>query len=747
MNFAPTFFDTLYPGTGSAAGVDLGYVAVYTHPDAVPDPTVSVVPQFFSWPSQREALIAFCIENADVDLYTTTALFSEPMARPRNIAHQWAVAIDAQDMDLGRLLCEPTLIVETGDKRNQLYWITDTDSAQECLNLARTIAGHHGPHGADTASWDALTLLRVPGSSDTSTGAEIRLVGRGAQVTTAHLGSVYPSADTTPTAFEPVPARRVWYYSGASVKESDHLLRIHTHLREMVKLTCDEDEKVELLWRLLSSLSRCAVTKTTAMHIAYEAKCNYFKGQENGESLLWEELCRAYADPSNAAVTNSLSADTKTENPEQRAIEQAEVVSFLTAAERESLRDDTFIDRYVAWAKQQTDAPQQYHRAGAAMILSSVFGEFGTCPTRTKNNLCLWFLILGPTTWGRKTTSMNLWVDMLADLETNRFTYLLTSDTTPEGLINALMPRDGMVSVMYRDEVDGLLKEEKDKHYMSGGQELRTELFNGSVRMRTRASDGPITIDERKPRVTTVFNLFQCGTTEKVAKLLTVEDYQSGHMTRFLCAYANPPMPTAEQMYLDLSGGEYDGDETDPERDALLAELENSREYWSEERGIVRGRPMKISFPKDVEVRWNEFQYMLVKSAEDSMLKGVLSPTANRMGISTMKVAALLAMADRESQVSMEHLLKAMSLAEEWYASTVIVAGKIEASSWYEHQEQILSAIQSKTDGVTQSEIFTRFCNRMTIEEIEKAIKALEKRGDIKIRETNKRVRLTANRR
>lgn len=129
------------------------------------------------------------------------------------------------------------------------------------------------------------------------------------------------------------------------------------------------------------------------------------------------------------------------------------------------------------------------------------------------------------------------------------------------------------------------------------------------------------------------------------------------------------------------------------------------------------------------------------------MLKGVLSPTANRMGISTMKVAALLAMADRESQVSMEHLLKAMSLAEEWYASTVIVAGKIEASSWYEHQEQILSAIQSKTDGVTQSEIFTRFCNRMTIEEIEKAIKALEKRGDIKIRETNKRVRLTANRR
>jgi len=745
VSYAPAFFDTLYPA--SAENRDLGYVVLCTYPEGVyNEESGPINRQMFAWPSQREDIIAFCNSNQKIDVYTTTALFSEPMARAKNIVHQWAVAIDGEGMDLGRLLVEPTLIVETAPRQHQIYWITDEDSAQTALDSAKTISGHHRAHGADSGSWDAMTLLRVPGTTNTQEEFEVRLVRQGTPVSGEHLRSAYPAP--VAVEYEDMPPRRVWFYSGSSVKESQQLFRIHKHIKDIAGRECETNEKEQILWNLLSAMSRCAVSKTTAMHIAWEAKCNPYKGTDEAEQNLWTELCRAYADPDNVAVTSTLMADQKADNPEQRALNQAEITSFLTDEEREIAiaYDDTFIDQYQAWASQQTDAPHQYHRVGAATILSLVLGEFGMCPTRTRINLALWFMLLGPTTWARKTTAMNLWVDLLADSEEGKFSYLLTSDATPEALIGSLMMRDGKSSLVHRDEVHGLFKEQEKKHYMSGFQELTTDLHNGTVRSKIRVGDGPLTDEDRKKRVRTNFVLFQCGTTEQVTKLLTTTDYENGHMARFLCAYANPSMPSAESMYMDLSGVSMEAGE-DEERDALLAEIAAMRSFWSIDQGIHQGDLVKIPFEPDADKRWNAYQYKVLQDSQNTDMGAILSPTALRMGISTMKMAILLAMAERETTVNMRHLLKAIHMSEEWYASTLIIAGKIEASSWYEQQEQILAAIESRIDGITQSEVFSRFCNRMTTEEIEKAIKALEKRGDIVVKEEKKSIRLRRNHR
>lgn len=747
MSFAPAFFDAIYPSAGDA-NRDLGYVVLCTYPNGVySEESGPTNRQTYAWPSQREEILAFVISNQKSDVYTTTALLATPEVRTGNIGHQWTVAIDADTMDLSRLMVEPTLIVETGPGTHQVYWMTDEDSAQGALDNARSICVHHGTHGVDIGSWDALTLLRVPGTTDTTTGHEIRIVQQSAPVSARHLRDVYPPVNDQPE-YEEMPPRRTWFYSGTSVKESTQLFRIHRHIKDIAATECDDHEKPQYLWTLLSSLSRCAVSKPTAMHIAWEAKCNPYKGTQDAEQDLWNELCKAYADPDNKAVTSSLMADQKSDNPEQRAINQAEVTSFLNDEEREIALayDDTFIDQYQAWACQQTDAPAQYHRVGAATILSLVLGEFGMCPTKSRINLALWFMLLGPTTWARKTTAMNLWVDLLADSEDGKFSYLLTSDATPEALIGSLMMRDGRSSLVHRDEVHGLFKEQEKKHYMSGFQELTTDLHNGTVRSKMRVGDGVITEEDRKKRVRTNFVLFQCGTTEQVTKLLTTTDYENGHMARFLCAYANPTMPSAESMYMSLSGVsmEAGGDE---ERDDLLAEIAAMRGFWSVDQGIRQGDLVQIPFEPDAEQRWNAYQYQLLTDSQNTDLGAILSPTALRMGISTMKMAILLAMAERETTVSMKHLLKAIYMSEEWYASTLIIAGKIEASSWFEQQEQILAAIESRVDGITQAEIFSRFCNRMTTEEIEKAIKALDKRGEIVVKEEKKSVRLRRNNR
>ncbi|AXH66230.1 DNA primase/helicase [Streptomyces phage Satis] len=738
------FFDTLFPKINDD-GKDLGFVAISMYPGGVYTEEEKSGPtqtHFFAWPSQRDDLTAFCLANSDKDVYTVPALFKTRGSRKgSNIGHQWAAYADAESLPLDKLKLAPSMVVETSEGRHHLYWVTETDDPKQLIDISRTIATEHQPDGCDPSGWDAGQLLRVPGTANNKYARagrprwQIPQPAMGATYTLKALVSQYPpfSVMDRPSVASDMPPKSDWYYSAQSIRESAEVFRSNPEVHDLYSAELKpEQNRSATLWKLLCLLSRLNVSRITAMHVAWSARCNKYKIDGRPEEELWVQLCKAYDHPDNQPVRNSFSdityrkeADESEENPEKKLAAFAESVSILRQDERDQVPHDTFVDRYSSWASTRTDAPTCYHRAGAATILSTVFGEFGKCPTTHDTNLTLWFFILGPTTRARKTTAMMMWVDFLDELANDLFPYLLGSDVTSEALSVLLPERNGRSSVFYRDEAHGLLYEQAKKRYLAGVREHMTELFSGRVRIALRVGN----LKEHEERdlsvIRTNFIMFLCGTLQQVTASLTIDDYQSGHLARFLIAEADPPPVTEEGMFTEQFDGQTSAD--DVIRQALVNDIFAARAFWMEE--TAPGDPMMIPFDDLTWRRLQKAKWELYHAADKHELSEVLLPTTSRMGDSMMKLAVLLAMSQREKVVRMPHLLKAMEMTEDWYRSTAKVAGKILHSQWKTQQDEILTVIQARKEGVTEQDIYSRFRSKMQQREIESDLHVLAKAG------------------
>lgn len=758
------YFDTLFPG--SSDGSDLGYVALALFPGGKFVPGRGPTQQhFYAWPSQKDDLVAFCADNREMDIYAVPALFkSRDNRKASNIAHQWAAYADADSLDVRKVRAEPTMVVETSPGRHHLYWVTSTDDPRALMEISRSIAHTHAEDGCDPSGWDAGQLLRVPGTTNNKLQEDpflVTLRRTGNPYGIEALKEVYPPVAAVPKKAAVVvlgsemPARKDWYYNQECIRESSQIFHYHPDIYSMYGDDLIEgQDRSGTMWRLLSEMARSGVSRATAMYIAWEAKCNKYRLDGRSEEELWNELCRAYDAPENQPVTNSLDAgnasivnfhrsliDASERNPERQAKEFASAITLLSEEERRHVPDDTFVDRYEQWAVTRTDAPDVYHRAGAVTLLTAVFGEFGSCPTKFDSNLTLWFLLVGPTTRGRKTTAMMLWVDLMTELEDERFQYNIGSDATPEALAVILPRKDGRTSVFFRDEAHGLLYEQDKKRYMVGLREYMTELYGGRVRIRLRVSN--ITQDGELPsgNIRTNFVMFLCGTLDQVTSALTIDDYQSGHLARFLVAEADPPPMTKEDMYID----QYDGVDRSDDivRRSLVNELAAARHYWlTQVKGF--GRPKMIPFSDEAWKRYLDAKWTIYDTANKHELSEVLLPTTDRMGTSVMKCAILIAMSEKANRVEMRHVLKAIALAEEWYQATATIAGRILHSSWSARQEELLTAARSRVDGITQQELYTRYRTRMQEKDIESDLNVLMKAGLIKKVAERGRIRYVA---
>lgn len=753
MSFA--FFNALFPDPGS--GRDLGYVVLATYPEgsftAGSGPTQT---HFFPWPSQRDQLVAFCLANSEKDIYTSAALYKTRGNRDaENIAHQWAVISDADTLPLDKVKIEPTLVIQTSPGRHHLYWVTSTDDVARTTAVSRAIAMTHADDGCDKGGWDAGQLLRVPGTTNNKynlydgSAIEVQLKRTGSTYDLAKLETVYPPVESQPVeAVGDMPPRSEWHNTAAVLAEAKTLFDYSPVIADMFHTPLNRGgvrvDRSDTMWRFLGELARNGASHATAMYLCWEAPFCKYRLDGRGEEAMWNELCRAFADPENKPVTNSLEAaervqlDRSENNPTHKVRALIDKVSLLSPAERAKVPSDTVVDAYVQWARTCTDAPDTYHRSGALSLLTSVFGEFGRCPLPRDANLTLWFMILGPTTRARKTTSMNLWIDILADLQDTRYNYLLGSDVTAEALSVVLPKKDGRTSVFFRDEAHGLFSEQDKKNYMAGLRERFTDLYGGRVPVALRVST--MSDDEDKApsvKARTNFIMFLAGTMNQIAEVLTIKDYQSGHLARFILADADPPPMTEQGMYTE----QYDGSEEsfDGLRHTLLNRLTDARNFWQD--ATPPGTLKLIPFEGDAWQRVQKAQWQLYEPTIHHEMHDVMEATAKRMGDSMLKAAVLLAMSERAQKVTLLHVYKAMELAEEWYANAITVAGRIMHSSWSARQEEVLAMIRGRTDGVTQAEVFARFRHKMKEQEIESDLNVLIKAGLIRKSALQGRVR------
>ena len=266
------------------------------------------------------------------------------------------------------------------------------------------------------------------------------------------------------------------------------------------------------LWRMMMLMFEAGMTRNEIYVIAQTAKCNKYDRDGREVMQLWADVCRAFVKHQEDLKTVLIPEFTK--------------VDLVTDTEvKDAQKNDTFLERYITWATSLGDAAPQYHQAGGLVILSALLSGSVQLPTAYGNMYTnLWFMILADTTLTRKSTAMDISVDLLAEIDSD---LIMATDGSIEGLLQGLSLRPSKPSIFLRDEFTGLLDSMTKKDYMSGMPELLTKLYDGKLQKRMLRKE---IIEVKDPRLI----IFAGGIRSKTQQLLTLEHVSSGFMPRFV---------------------------------------------------------------------------------------------------------------------------------------------------------------------------------------------------------------------
>ena len=728
------FFDLIF---GSAP--DGGYVNLATFPrggrfDPSPDagPTEQL---WFAWPQERNTLVATVNSYSHADLYFCPSVFKAPEGGRRKENVLW-LGVNHADADQAQpevFRLRPSVTVETSPDRHHLYWLLANPGTPEQIEQQnQVIAYTHEDAGCDINGWSSTKLLRVPHTHNNKPG-----LGQPYRVTSTVEGAMYTSEDVQ-DAYPLNGAAPLRVHTGEMPTElpsyADALSMVtkYPKIVELLRVKgraptrTRQGNRSQLMWALLKEMAENGIPKTAALVLGWEVAYCKVRIRGRHKSEYWREVCRAYEHLGVEEKRELLAAAaTPTHRPP--------AVELLTKSERERV-PVTIVDRYIGWAATRTDAARQFHEAAIFTILSCIFGEYGKPSSKFEGGyLNTWFLVLGGTTRSRKSTVRKMMTKMLRHVADDQFFYDLGSNVTPEGLHNELLSRDGLSSLFHRDEVHGLLIEQERKHYLAGLQEMLTELYDGTAQGKLRAT-GNVTSSKA---VETNFVLYMTGVTEHVTDKLSVEDFQSGHLARFLFVHADPPPTTMESVRIEQDEEVINEDglyveAEDRAYELLLKELRDAREWWASR--VRRGQQVKIFWERDAWERLNEMRYKAILWAENHKHAGVISPTIERTMHTALKMATLLAMAEMQDKVQMHHLLRAVQYVEQCITHLTVVMERMTSTKRTRLLDDIVQTlIQAGNKGVDQHKLYNVFRNDCTMNDFRPMIQDLVAAGQAKI--------------
>lgn len=737
------FFDTIF-----GKSPEPGWVTLATYPDGIYDPSPQVGPtkeMWFAWPRQRDDLVATVKANHANDLYFCPVLFAKQPERyldekgrtrkrygRRKDNAKWlgVVYADADDAQPEVFRLEPTITVRSSQNKHHLYWsISDTEGdVVRHTRSGQVIAYAH--EGCDLGGWDITQLLRVPTTTNNKPSLpqpwKVAALTSGQSFTMAEIDKAYEPGQIQASAPQvpletPLPKVLPEYGEVLAKVASNSEIVDLLHTKGRAPKDGKDGNRSQLLWLLLCTLAREGLTKEETFVLSWEVNYNKSRLRGHTKSAYWQIVCKAYAQPDFAELVNKARADPV----KKKKVEEApkafglsdKAVHLLTAQEHEGM-PITLVDKYIGWAGTKTDAAKQYHEAAAFTILSSVYGEFGKPATRfDSGGLNTWFMVLGGTTMSRKSTVRNMMTKTIRHLSDDTYQYDVGSNATPEGLHAEMLDRPGLTSLFHRDEVHGLVGETKAKSYLAGLQELMTELYDGHVPGKLRATGNK----KKSAGVDTNFCVYLTGATDHVTEAYEMDDFASGHLARFMYVYAEPPQRTKENSYIhqaeqpdpDAPIKLSYGQPVDKQYQYILKEIKEGRDYWAAR--IKRGKQQPIFWEADAWERMNDAQHTAMQWADNHPLSKALTPTTQRSMIALIRLATVLAMAERAERVQMRHLLRALKFTEECLTHLTVVLSKIQRTNRGAAQDEVLAEITvAGPEGITYGKLFAKFRSRFS---------------------------------
>jgi len=569
-----------------------------------------------------------------------------------NVETCTAVWADLDGCAPEKCLVPPSLTIETSPKRFQALWVLKgTLPPDEAEQISKNIAYHHVADGADTGGWDLTQLLRVPNTYNFkySTPADVRLIKVLRTAYGVEEFDGYAESRINSKTHDPMP----------QVLPTDSSYDVMQKYRKSLNPVCfsihgtapePDADWSKALWQLEMLCFEAGMSREEVFVVASDAKCNKYRRDNKQPRLLWEEVCKAYI--LSIEKLNILVPETEKLSP---LINQAELDQIAGR--------DTFVERYIRWASGLGDAAPQYHQAGAFIILSALLAGTIRLPTSFGTIMPnLWFMILADTTLTRKSTAMDVAVDLLEEVDPD---VLLATDGSVEGLLQSLEIRPGKPSLFLRDEFSGLVDAMTRKDYYAGMAESLTKLYDGKTTKRVLKRE---TVTVREPCLL----IFGGGIKTRVQSLLTLEHVASGFVPRFIFITAESDVtrlqplgpPTMENM---------DG------RDELLQELHELRSrYVQDQEIIVKGKLVGVNpsrwgalLTPEAWQRYNQLEATLLYAGVNSDQPDIMTPVYDRLAKSILKASVLIAATRDQGEdiiVELEDLLVAIKYGEGWRA-------------------------------------------------------------------------------
>lgn len=563
-----------------------------------------------------------------------------------------------------KLLVAPTIVLESSPDRYQAFWVFEESQAPEDVEaINKRIAYHHAKDGCDKSGWDLTQMLRVPYTINHKYGLRVSEAPvvkplranksryrvndfrKYPRIDADQLGKTIPIGD--------LPAEPA----------EDIIGKYKMRLNPLVWGLFNEEPTTgaswsEPLWRLMMLCLEAGMGREETFVVAKAAACNKYKRDDRPEEHLWKDVVRAF--------------QRQGEHLKQLKLRITDEPPLITKEEAMwAATQKTFVERYIEWATGLGDAAPQYHVAGAFVALSSMLSGVVRLPTSFGNMYPnVWFMILADTTLTRKSTSMDIAMDLVAEIDED---ILLATDGSLEGLFVALTTRSGKPSVFLRDEFSGLLEQMTKRDYLAGMSEMLTKLYDGKQMKRVLRRE---TLEITDPRVI----IYAGGIKSRTQEILTYDQVASGFLPRFLFITAESDItkvkPLGPPTTKDTTG-----------RESVKAELTEISQ-WYRRQTMININGLQVAGPvitwdarltEAAWVRYNQLEGLLNKLGIESVAPEVYTPLYDRLGKSILKVALLLAAARQRSDelvVQADDIVHAAYYGEQWrtYVHDVITS-------------------------------------------------------------------------
>lgn len=449
------------------------------------------------------------------------------------------------------------------------------------------------------------------------------------------------------------------------------------------------------------------------------------------DSGIWREVDQAKGKVEEAAGS-SVEAAPADERPSTTATVHHE--ALLSAAEREyvvSKECEWFGTRFIDWAEATfSSVNHPYYRLNRWMILSVIFSPKAVLPRPGGNDrpINLYMALVGKTTSG-KTEALRVGKHVFK-------AYYLLADSpdiggnhTPEALVETLINRDGLSSWFHIDEAHTKIAVwKKPQGPYSEMPGVITDVYDGDVSAIFRATKKDISGKHAQAFVTAHF----MGTPQGMADVMGPEDWESGFLNRFVWAIGDDPVDTIDSVAGDwLLSEDLDEDSAEVESGSKMYQ-QWAAQFGNAVQKVSRpdGKPARMRLTREVVERHRQLAWDLNQlAARRTQYTERLRPTFRRLGESTFRAAALVALSEGRTNITLRDMLIAIEQTEEWVQNILVMVEATDESLRTREVNAIENAVLINGGTMTLASIhrLPRFRNRRR--EVEDLIAELVAQG------------------